>query len=135
MNFIEYNFIAGGYQFMSVLTLELIIATAWIIYQFVKGYNSKHPNQEKILRKIGYGKSMGVFALATGFLGQMIGFIGMFEAIQGAVEKGNEIKAHLIYGGIRVTMISATYGVLIFLVTMILWFIATMIIEKKLEVK
>ena len=79
MNFMKNNFIAGGYEFMSVLSLELIIATAWIIYQFVKGYNSKQPNKEKILRKIGYGKSMGVFALVTGFLGQMIGFIAMFS--------------------------------------------------------
>ena len=132
MNFIENNFIAGGYQFMSVLTLELIIATAWIIYQFVKGYNSKQPNLEKILRKIGYGKSMGVFALATGFLGQMIGLIAMFEAIRGATQNAEVIKPHLVYEGIRVTMISSTYGVLIFLFSMILWFAATMIIEKKL---
>ena len=112
---------------MSVLSLELIIASAWIIYQFVKGYNSKHPNQEQILRKIGYGKSMGVFALATGFLGQMIGFIGMFEVLSNHPDVG---PAN-IYKTIRVTMISSTYGVLIFLVTMILWFIATMIIERK----
>ena len=130
MNFIEDNFIAGGYQFMSVLTLELIIATAWIIYQFVKGYNSKQANQEKILRKIGYGKSMGVFALVTGFLGQMIGLTGMFEAIINAT---TIVEPHMIYGAIRVTMISATYGVLIFLFSMILWFIASFIIEKKFK--
>ena len=133
MNFIEYNFIAGGYEFMSVLSLELIIATAWIIYQFVKGYRSKQPNPEKILRKIGYGKSMGLFALATGFLGQMIGLIGMFEAIGGAVEKAVVIEPHMVYGAIGVTMLSATYGVLIFLFTMILWFIASFIIEKKIQ--
>ena len=116
---------------MSVLTLEFIIATAWIIYQFIKGYNSKQPNQEKILRKIGYGKSMGVFALATGFLGQMIGLIGMFDAIRSATQNAEVIKPHLIYDAIGVTTISSIYGVLIFLVTMILWFIATMIIERK----
>lgn len=118
---------------MSVLTLELIVATAWIIYQFVKGYNSKEPNQGKILRKIGYGKSMGIFALVTGFLGQMIGLIAMFEAIQEAVQNAEVIKPHLVYAGIRVTMISATYGVLIFLFTMILWFITSFIIEKKIS--
>ena len=124
------QFIAGGYQFMSLLTLEFIIATAWIIYQFVNGYNSKQPNQEKILRKIGYGKSMGVFALVTGFLGQMIGLTGMFEAIINAT---TIVEPHMIYGAIRVTMIAATYGVLIFLFTMILWFLATIIIEKKIK--
>lgn len=129
MNFIEYNFIAGGYEFMSVLSLELIIATAWIIYQFVKGYNSKHPKQENILRKIGYGKSMGLFALATGFLGQMIGLIGMFQVIA----EHPDVEPEKIFGAIRVTMISATYGVLIYLFTLLLWFIASFIIEKKIK--
>ena len=129
MNFVENNFIAGGYQFMSVLSLELIIATAWIIYQFVKGYNSKQANREKILRKIGYGKSMGLFALATGFLGQMIGLIGMFQVIA----EHPDVEPEKIYYAIRVTMISATYGVLIYLFSMILWFIASFIIEKKIK--
>lgn len=133
MDFVTRNFIMGGYEFMSVLTLEFIIATAWIVYQFIKGYNLKQANQEKILRKIGYGKSIGVFALATGFLGQMIGLIGMFDAIRNAVENAETIKPHLVYQGIGVTMISATYGVLIFLVTMILWFLASFIIEKKIK--
>jgi len=133
MDFVTRHFIMGGYEFMSALTLEFIIATAWIIYQFVKGYNSKQPNKETILRKIGYGKSMGVFALATGFLGQMIGLIGMFDAIREATEKAIDIKPHMIYGAIGVTTISATYGVLIFLFTMILWFIATIIIERKFK--
>ena len=124
------QFLAGGYEFMSLLTLELIIATAWIIYQFVKGYNSKQSNKETILRKIGYGKSMGIFALVTGFLGQMIGLTGMFEAIINAT---TVVEPHMIYGAIRVTMIAASYGVLIFLFTMILWFLASFIIERKFK--
>ena len=127
MNFIKYNFFAGGYEFMSVLTLELIIASAWIIYQFVKGYNSKQPKKETILRKIGYGKSMGVFALVTGFLGQMIGLMGVFDVIKAHPD----IKTEYIFDGVGVTMISPTYGVLIFLFTMILWFITSYIIERK----
>lgn len=129
MNFIEYNFVAGGYQFMSALSLELIIATAWIIYHFVKGYNSKQAKREKILRKIGYGKSMGLFALATGFLGQMIGLIGMFQVLS----EHPDVEPQKIYGAIRVTMISATYGVCIYLFSLILWFIASYIVEKKTE--
>jgi len=131
MEFVTYNFIAGGYQFMSVLSIELIIAIAWIIYQFIKAYNSEEPDLEKALRKIGYGKSMGIFALATGFLGQMIGLIAMFEAIGRVVQNGEAIQTPLVYGGIRVTMISSTYGVLIFLLSMIFWFLASFIIEKK----
>ena len=133
MDFVKYNFFAGGYEFMSVLSLELTIATALIIYYFIKGYNSKQLNKETILRKIGYGKSMGIFALATGFLGQMIGLIGMFDAIGLAVQNARAVEPHLVYQGIRVTMISATYGVLIFLFTMILWFLASFIIERRFK--
>lgn len=115
---------------MSVLCLELIIATAWIIYHFVVGYNSKLANRKKILRKIGYGKSIGLFALATGFLGQMIGLIGMFQALSTAT---TDVEPALIYGAIRITMISATYGVLIYLFSLLLWFIASIIIEKKMQ--
>ena len=114
---------------MSVLTLLLIITTAWIIYQFIIGYNSKQANQEKILRKIGYGKSMGVLALVTGFLGQMLGLTGMFDVLKDVTE----VKQELVYEAIGVTMISAMYGMLIFLFSMILWFIASFIIEKKFK--
>lgn len=124
---IKRQFIAGGYEFMSVLTLLLIITTAWIIYQFIIGYNSKQANREKTLRMLEYGKSMGLFALVTGFLGQMAGLANMFSVLKDVPE----VKPELVYGAIGVTTISATYGVLIYLFSLLLWFTATMIIEKK----
>lgn len=124
-------FYMGGPQFMSALTILLIITTAWIIYHFVIGYNSKQPNQEKLLRKIGYGKSMGLFALVTGIFGQMIGLYNMFDVIEEVTLKGDEVKSALIFGGIKVTMICTFYGILIYLFSLLLWFIANLIIEKK----
>ncbi|WOK04813.1 MotA/TolQ/ExbB proton channel family protein [Imperialibacter roseus] len=121
-------FYTGG-NFMSILTIELVIITAWIIYQLVTGYNSKQPNKEEILRKISYGKSMGFFALATGFLGQMFGLMGAFSVIK----QHPDIKIEYIFDGVGVSMISATYGVFIFLFSMILWFVASMVIEKKFK--
>ena len=124
---IKRQFIAGGYEFMSVLTLLLIITTAWIIYQFIIGYNSKQANREKTLRMLEYGKSMGLFALVTGLLGQMVGLAGMFSVLKDVPE----VKPELVYGAIGVTTISATYGVLIYLFSLLLWFTASIIIEKK----
>lgn len=62
-------FYQGGPQFMSVLTILLIITTAWFIYHFMISYHSKKINQEKLLRLFAYGKSMGLLALITGILG------------------------------------------------------------------
>ncbi len=120
-------FITGGPGFMSILTLLLVIATAWIIYHFVVGYNSKQPNQEKILRKLGYGKSIGLFALVTGFLGQMIGLINAFSVIS----DHPDIKTEYIFDGIYSTMICPIYGMLIFLFSLLLWFVASFMIEKR----
>ena len=58
-------FIMGDPEYMAVLTILLIITTAWIIYHFIIAYKSKQTNKEKLLRKIAYGKSMGLFALGT----------------------------------------------------------------------
>ena len=128
---LKQKFLEGGPTFMGILTILLIITTAWIIYQFVVAYRSEQTNHEKSLRKIGYGKSLGLFAMITGFLGQLIGFTAMFDAIEMAFAAGNEIKPVLIYGGIKATMIVTMYGILIYLFSILLWFVASLLIEKK----
>ena len=122
-------FYMGGPQFMGALTVLFVITTAWIVYHFLRGYYSKQANQEKILKMIEYGKSMGLFTMIVGFLGQMVGFIAMFEAI----EQVSNVDPKLVYGGIKVTMICPIYGMLIFLFTLLLWFAASMLIERKHE--
>jgi len=126
-------FFMGGPGFMGVLTLLLVVTTAWIIYHFIMGYNSKQTNQEKLLRKIEYGKSIGLCALVTGILGQLVGFYSMFSAIEAAIQRGEEVIPVLVYGGIKVCLIPTLYGIIIYLFSFILWFVASTIIEKKLN--
>ena len=116
---------------MSVLTILLVIATAWIVYHFIVAYSTKQANKENHLRKLGYGIMIGLFALITGLLGQMVGLYAMFDAIEQIAQKGEEIIPSLVFGGIRVTMIVTFYGLLIYLFSLVLWFVATMLIEKK----
>jgi hypothetical protein len=110
-------FFMGGSTFMATLSILLIIMCAWIIYQFVVAYKSDQINQEKALGKIAYGKTIGLFA--------------MFNAVQQVYSKGEAIRPELVYGGIKVTMICAMYGILIYLFALLLWFVASIIIEKK----
>ena len=126
-------FYQGGPQFMSVLTIFLIITTAWFTYHFIISYHFKRINQEKLLRLFGYGKSMGLFALITGIVGQMNGLYAMFDAIEGAIINGKEVIPALVFGGIRVTMIVTIYGMLIYLFSLVLWFIASTLVEKKFK--
>ncbi len=130
---LKQKFYEGGPVFMGFLTIILIITTAWFIFQFVVAYRSKSANTEKSLRKLAYGKTLGLFALMTGLLGQLIGFTAMFDAMELAAGAGETIKPVLVYGGIKVTMIVTMYGILIYLFSILLWFVSTSIIEKRLD--
>ena len=124
-------FFRGGAFFMGILTILLIITTAWIIYHFIIGYNSKQANHEKFLRRIAYGNSMGLFALITAIIGQMIGLTYMFSSIEGVVE----VNLPMIFKAVNVTMICPIYGTLIYLFSLVLVFVASLILEKKLIIK
>ncbi|MCB2197092.1 MAG: hypothetical protein KQH79_14620 [Bacteroidetes bacterium] len=126
-------FFMGGPKYMAILTVLFIITTAWIIYHFIVAYKSKETKPEKLLRKIGYGKSMGLFTMIVGITGQMSGFFCMFSSIEEAIQRGEEVIPELVYGGIKVTMIVTIYGLFIYLFSLLLWFIASILIEKKFK--
>lgn len=125
-------FYMGGPEFMAAVTILFIITTAWIIYHFVVGYTLKEPDLEKSLRKIGYGKTLGLFTLVIGILGQMLGLFGMFSAIEEATGLGKEIDPTLVFGGLKVTMIVPIYGVLVYLFALLLCFAGKLILEKRI---
>lgn len=122
-------FLAGGLFFMGILTLLMIIMIVWIIYYFITGLNSQQINREKTLYRLEYGRSIGLFAMITGIFGQLIGLYYAFSAI----EQAGDIAPVLVYGGIKVSMIPTLYGIFIYILSLLLWFVARMIIEKKSE--
>lgn len=83
---------------MSILTLELIalLLAAW-----------KAP---------GWVKEIGLIALITGLLGTMVGMYGAAESINmaGGVSQG------LLWGGIRVALITILYGIIIYLASLVI---------------
>ncbi len=126
-------FIKGGPFFMGLETILFIITTAWFIYHFVVFYSAKELNLPKALQRLGYGKILGLFTLMVGITGQMIGFIAMFDAIEVGTANGQIIKPVMIYGAIKATMYVTIYGLLIYSISLLLWFVSSTIIEKKAE--
>ena len=112
---------------MSFLTLLFVLMIAWFVYHLVRSFNARETNKEKLLRKMEYGKSIGLFALITGILGQLVGFRAMFFAI----EKAGDINPALVYAGINVTMIVTIYGIVIYLISILLWFVLSNYVERK----
>lgn len=114
---------------MGILTILLIYMVASSIYHFIVAYTGQKMSLETALRKVGYGRSIGLFALVTGFLGQLI---GLYMAMSDVAHLGG-IDPGVLAAGIKVTMICALYGILIYLLSLLLWFIASNILERKLK--
>ena len=91
-------FVSGGYGFMSVISLMLVglFFAAW-----------KAPN---------WIKEIGLFALAFGFMGTVIGFMQAAEFLQATAD----VSPNVIWGGVKVGLIPAVYGIIVFLVSLVL---------------
>ena len=91
-------FVEGGYVFMSIITLMLVAlffaawkAPAWI-------------------------KEIGLLALAFGFLGTFLGFRSAAEFIQSQ----GDISQNVIWSGVKVGLIPIVYGIIVYIVSLIL---------------
>ena len=90
-------FVSGGYAFMSIITLMLVgqFFAAW-----------KAPN---------WIKEIGLFALAFGFFGTIAGIMQAAGYIQ-----ANDVSSNVIWGGIKVALIPTAYGIIVYLVSLVL---------------
>jgi biopolymer transport protein ExbB/TolQ len=91
-------FLEGGATWMSILTVELIalLFAAW-----------KAP---------GWVKEIGLIALTTGVLGTTAGIYSAAVSIQAA---GGVTQA-LLWGGISIALITAIYGMFIYLASLVI---------------
>lgn len=103
-------FVAGGPAFMATLTVLLvaIFFAAWKAPRWVK--------------------EIGEFALIFGFLSFVLGLMQMFQALQevaGALDSNTVsgifdlISPGVLFGGLKVAMIPVIYGIIIYLVSVV----------------
>ncbi|MUP36918.1 MotA/TolQ/ExbB proton channel family protein [Labilibaculum euxinus] len=122
-------FFMGGALFMGILSILLIVMVSWIAYHLIGALFSNNTTLEKAIQKVGYGQSIGLFAMIIGIFGQLLGLFNMFSVL----EQVGSISPSVIYGGIKVSMIPTFYGIIIYLLSILLRFVAGILIEKKLE--
>ncbi len=120
-------FYMGGPAFMGVLTLVLISMFAWAVYHILPVLSNKKVEISTKRKKLKHIKTIGTFGLVTGILGQLIGLYAAFEAI----ERLGNVAPGMLAGGLKVSMITTIYGVLIFLISLLLWWLLDFIISKK----
>jgi hypothetical protein len=61
-------------------------------------------------------KELGLLALAIGFLGQLVGLYAAFEGI----EAMGGVSQAMLVGGLKVSSITAIYGLLIYTIGMVI---------------
>ena len=91
-------FVEGGPWFMAVLTVLLvcIFFAAWKAPRWVK--------------------EIGAFALVFGFFSLLLGLSQMFDFLQ----EHEDVGMNIIYGGLKVALIPVLYGIIIYLVSLVI---------------
>jgi len=123
-------FVMGGSLFMSILTILLVIIVAVAIYFAITISSGKASDKESFRYQLRYVKSLGLFTMITGILGQMIGLFSTFIAIEGA----GDISPAMIAGGLKISMITSLTGVVIFLISIAIWFLLDLWYAFKLKI-
>lgn len=107
----------GGPLFMYTTLTLLIVIIALLIRGYVKPATRK--------KTITLVSSVSLFVLVWGFLGQMIGLIGAFDAIEAA----GDVAPSILAGGLKIAILSPLFGMIVFLIAR-LGIISLNILEK-----
>lgn len=117
-------FIEGGVEFMGMLSIVLLISFVLAVKNGIAVLAGKPVDTIKL----GYIKSVGLFGLVLGMLGQFIGLFTAFEYIS----KSGSIAPGILAGGFKVSSICNIYGMIIFLLSYLLWFGLDVMLRKKM---
>ena len=120
MNSIIAKLNEGGPLFMYTTLIVLFVIIGLFVYTLVK------PNNPKGFELI---QSFGWFAIVWGFLGQSLGLIGAFDAVQAA----GDISPSLVAAGLKVALLSPLFGMLTFLFARIFMIILIVLRKEKAE--
>lgn len=101
----------GGPLFMGILTLQFL-GVLFATFKYASSSEKTESDRDLI-------KSIGLLAMVTGVFGQLIGLFDAFKAI----EMMGSVSPAILMGGLKVSMISTLYGVLIFLISYIIWLV------------
>ncbi len=120
-------FYEGGPLFMGILTILLFVVVIVSIYFLYVIVRKEYKDLDMTLKRLKLIKATGTFALVTGILGQLIGLYMAFSVIQ----KAGSVSSELLAGGLRISMITTLYGMIIFLISYLLWTLNYYLATKK----
>jgi len=112
-------FYMGGPLFMGILTILLVILLVITVVFILSIASGKAVGMANFRHRLTYLKSLGLFTMITGILGQLIGLMTAFSAI----EKAADISPGILAGGLKISMITTLYGIFIYMLSILIWFL------------
>ncbi len=122
-------FYMGGPLFMGILTTLFVIMLAIAVYFFLSITSGKAAGRTNFIHQLTYLKSVGLFTMITGIFGQLIGLMSAFKTI----ERVGDISPGILAGGLKVSMITTLYGISIYLISILAWFLLDLLHHKNLN--
>jgi biopolymer transport protein ExbB/TolQ len=110
-------FYSGSKLFMGIQTIVAVTMIVWSAIS-AKALLVNQVN-EGLDRNIGLIKEIGLFAFIIGVLASAIDIIGALDAI----EMAGDISPSLLAGGLKITLITPIYGLLIYVLSLLIWFV------------
>ncbi|MBR9845894.1 MAG: MotA/TolQ/ExbB proton channel family protein [Algicola sp.] len=104
-------FMEGGPLFMTLILICLLVSIAFLVIGF---FNVKKAS-EKSFKMLKLTTDSSLLGLVIGFLGSVLGLISAFDSVQALGEPNPSIFA----GGLRVSLLTATFGLFTFVVARI----------------
>jgi len=123
-------FYMGGPLFMGTLTIIFICMIAVAGVNSISLFKGDMDDKATAARKLAYIKSVGLFALIIGILGQLIGLFSAFEAIE---SMNVDVSPSLLAGGFKVSMITTLYGMVIYAISILIWFGLSVVLKRQFD--
>lgn len=110
-------FFEGGKWFMGTLSLLFLIILSLSAIAFTCAMKSTCNNKEKVKNLIGYIRSLALFTLVFGVFSQILGLVDIFDYLAG---QDSEIVPSALAKGIKITCWSTIYGLIIYLISILI---------------
>lgn len=117
------TYIAGGVD-MHPITL-LFLFNLGVITYVIYSYLKKKTIDKKWIETV---KHLGGLALAVGTIGTLVGLFFAFDALEASKEV---IPFPVIMGGLKVALINILYGLFVFLISMIVYVVMKLKMQRK----
>jgi uncharacterized membrane protein YjfL (UPF0719 family) len=110
------TYLAGGVVYMNFITVLLAVNVGIASYAIYRRVSRKalDPNWVESIKHI------GGFAAALGTFGTLVGLFFAFNALERSAEA---IPFQIIMGGLKVSLITVLYGLIVFFISMIVYIV------------